>query len=611
MFDDYEYKLSVVVLVYNTEFYLKECLDSLVNQTLDNIEIICVNDESTDNSLNILKKYAKEYDNIKIINQKNQGGAVAGNNGLKVAKGEYVTLVDSDDVVPLDAYEKLYNKAKETDSDIVGGMPVKYINGYQRELSYKHNIWLKERTIDIDKDFDIFYDVFYWDKIYRRELIEKHDIYMIPGKLYADAPLVFKAYFYADKITLIPDTVYYWRKRSNVAITQGNTYTSITKSLQDIDNMHDRLDSYYYLKDYFNESGRTENFESFIKMYMERFFYPINGILEDDTFEKEYLNKLIPILEDINDIYDNELRIIYNLYIYLILNNKIDVLKELLAFNKTERNFLIENGKCYWDVPYFRNSKYDIPDHLFEMDYIDVKAITIESFDIDSEFINISGIQIPDIFTIDEAELLLIGLSKIHECRNCNIFKYSLNKEANNSFSLKAPLNKIKNIGVFDVYLRFKYEGKDELFRINENTFENADTDVSSENDNVILFFSKLGNFSMRNSYAENIFNMDVNDNGLIISQNNNADNVYRIFINHKRKNERVYFTSENHVHELIWKYSLDKNIEYKLALENKEIFDLTTDYFTNFEDKTIEYENSKIEISENEDKSISIILKD
>lgn len=608
---DYEYKLSVVVLVYNTEFYLDECLDSLVNQTLDNIEIICVNDESTDNSLNILKKYAREYDNIKIINQKNQGGAVAGNNGLKVAKGEYVTLVDSDDVVPLEAYEKLYNKAKETDSDIVGGMPVKYISGYQRELSYKHNIWLKERTIDIDKDFDIFYDVFYWDKIYRRELIEKHDIYMIPGKLYADAPLVFKAYFYADKITLIPDTVYYWRKRSNVAITQGNTYTSITKSLQDIDNMHDRLDSYYYLKDYFNESGRTENFESFIKMYMERFFYPINGILEDDTFEKEYLNKLIPILEDINDIYDNELRIIYNLYIYLILNNKIDVLKELLAFNKTERNFLIENGKCYWDVPYFRNSKYDIPDHLFEMDYIDVKAITIESFDIDSEFINISGIQIPDIFTIDEAELLLIGLSKIHECRNCNIFKYSLHKEANNSFSIKAPLKEIKNIGIFDVYLRFKYEGKDELFRINENTFENADTDVSSENDNVIPFFSKLGNFSMRNSYAENIFNMDVNDNGLIISQNNNADNVYRIFINHKRKNERVYFTSDNHVHELIWKYSLDKNIEYKLSLENKEIIDLTTDYFTNFEDKTIEYENCKIEISENEDKSISIILKD
>lgn len=112
MLNEFEYKLSVVVLVYNTEDYLEECLDSLINQTLDNIEIICVNDESTDNSLNILKKYARKYDNIKIIDQKNQGGAVAGNNGLKVAKGEYVTLIDSDDIVVRDAYEKMYNKAK-------------------------------------------------------------------------------------------------------------------------------------------------------------------------------------------------------------------------------------------------------------------------------------------------------------------------------------------------------------------------------------------------------------------------------------------------------------------------------------------------------------------
>lgn len=114
MLDDYEYKLSVVVIVYNTEYYLEECLDSLVNQTLDSMEIICVNDGSTDNSLNVLNRYAKKYDNIKVIDQENAGGANAGNRGLKEAKGEYVTLVDSDDMVVEDAYEKMYNKAKET-----------------------------------------------------------------------------------------------------------------------------------------------------------------------------------------------------------------------------------------------------------------------------------------------------------------------------------------------------------------------------------------------------------------------------------------------------------------------------------------------------------------
>ena len=161
----YEYKLSVVVLVYNTEYYLDDCLGSLVNQTLDDMEIICVNDESTDNSLNILKQYARKYDNITIINQKNQGGAVAGNNGLKIAKGEYVAIIDSDDIVVEDAYEKLYKKAKETDSDIVAGKPVKYVSRYQRQIAYKNNIWDEERTFTVDEFKEIYYDVFYWNKI--------------------------------------------------------------------------------------------------------------------------------------------------------------------------------------------------------------------------------------------------------------------------------------------------------------------------------------------------------------------------------------------------------------------------------------------------------------
>ena len=199
-----EYKLSVVLLVYNTEEFLEECLDSLVNQTLDDMEIICVNDESTDSSLNILRQYERKYDNIKVIDQKNTGGAIAGNNGLKMAKGEYVAILDSDDIVVEDAYEKLYNKAKETDSDIVSGKPFVFENGIQRTVSVQHDMWDEEKTVDIEKDLKIFYDVFYWDKIYRRSFVEENDIYMIPGKLYADAPMVFKAYLNAEKITFIP-----------------------------------------------------------------------------------------------------------------------------------------------------------------------------------------------------------------------------------------------------------------------------------------------------------------------------------------------------------------------------------------------------------------------
>lgn len=112
-------KVTIVVPVYNVEKYLAECLDSLIHQTLREIEIICVNDGSTDNSPNILEDYRKKDDRIKIINQKNRGLSVARNVGCDNAKGEYVYFCDSDDYLALDAMEKCYETAKIYDVDVL------------------------------------------------------------------------------------------------------------------------------------------------------------------------------------------------------------------------------------------------------------------------------------------------------------------------------------------------------------------------------------------------------------------------------------------------------------------------------------------------------------
>ena len=100
-------KISVIVPVYKVEKFLPKCLESLINQTLKDIEIICINDGSPDNSLKILEEYAKKDSRIKIINQKNAGPSVARNNGMSAASGEYIGFVDSDDWIDLDFYEKL------------------------------------------------------------------------------------------------------------------------------------------------------------------------------------------------------------------------------------------------------------------------------------------------------------------------------------------------------------------------------------------------------------------------------------------------------------------------------------------------------------------------
>ena len=112
-------KLSVLVPIYNVEKYLDECLASLTKQTLKDIEIICINDGSTDNSPKILQKYAKKYPNFVVINKQNSGYGDSMNKGLEKATGEYIGIVESDDFIESDAFKKLYELAHETKADIV------------------------------------------------------------------------------------------------------------------------------------------------------------------------------------------------------------------------------------------------------------------------------------------------------------------------------------------------------------------------------------------------------------------------------------------------------------------------------------------------------------
>ena len=113
------YKISIVVAVYNLEKYLPRCLDALVNQTLQDIEIICVDDGSTDSAPQIIDEYAIKYpEKVKAFHKENGGEFTTRNYGLERATGEYVTFVDTDDYVDLTWAEKLYNAAKKNDADI-------------------------------------------------------------------------------------------------------------------------------------------------------------------------------------------------------------------------------------------------------------------------------------------------------------------------------------------------------------------------------------------------------------------------------------------------------------------------------------------------------------
>ncbi|MDR1925004.1 MAG: glycosyltransferase, partial [Planctomycetaceae bacterium] len=112
-------KVTVIIPVYNTELYLRECLESVVNQTFVELQVICVNDGSTDGSFLILQEYASRDDRFLLINLPNGGVSIARNTACEYARGEYILFIDSDDFIDLDAVRQLYARAKETGADVV------------------------------------------------------------------------------------------------------------------------------------------------------------------------------------------------------------------------------------------------------------------------------------------------------------------------------------------------------------------------------------------------------------------------------------------------------------------------------------------------------------
>ena len=136
-------KISVIIAVYNVEKYLRQCLDSVVNQTLKDIEIICIDDGSTDNSPKILERYANKDDRIKIITQQNQGQSVARNKGIEVAKGKYISFQDSDDVWLPQKLEKQITKAIETNADVI--IAVMSGNFMQRGVPASFDKWARTK----------------------------------------------------------------------------------------------------------------------------------------------------------------------------------------------------------------------------------------------------------------------------------------------------------------------------------------------------------------------------------------------------------------------------------------------------------------------------------
>ncbi len=212
--------ISVIVPVYNVEKYLPECLDSILNQTFSNIEIICVNDGSTDGSRKILEKYHAKDSRIKIVDKKNGGLASARNAGMKVAIGDYYSFVDADDWIDYTMLEKMYNNAIQLDTDITICAVHQFDERNQEidDSNKYYTLGFFDETFDNRafsyndvKPFLMDVCVMAWNKLYRKSFIDECKAQYPDGLIFEDGPFFFSIFFKTQKVSIVRDFLYYYR----------------------------------------------------------------------------------------------------------------------------------------------------------------------------------------------------------------------------------------------------------------------------------------------------------------------------------------------------------------------------------------------------------------
>lgn len=329
-------KVSIIIPVYNVQKYLRQCLDSVTNQTLKEIQIICVNDGSTDGSPDILEEYAQKDDRILVVNQENSGCAVARKTGLKHSNGDYVEFVDSDDWLELDALEKTYNNAVSNDADLVLFPICRYDdreNKYFNSGSTVEN-YFDDPTIDYNnftfqikdiKPYLLNSSFSVWFKLYKADFIKGYDDFYFPRHMnFEDVPFHVQIMIRATKISFCPGKIYNYRT-SNLDSLTNSVY--VKEKIFDIFEVTNHVEKILIE----NDLREEYNFE-FIRFKINQLGYWFQQ--SDQRFKEELFLRIKKEFEALklgDDEVDRLNRRLRNIYLHVSATN---TLGEMVLFEE-------------------------------------------------------------------------------------------------------------------------------------------------------------------------------------------------------------------------------------------------------------------------------------
>lgn len=309
-------KVSVILAVYNVEKYIRQTLDSVINQTFKDIEIIVVDNKSTDKTLDIVNEYAKKDDRFVIYkNSSNLKQGIARNFGVQMARGEYIFFIDGDDYMDLTCIEKMYNRIVQTDADLTL-CTWNQFDDLTGKID-KNHVYAKLKQIPTefdDKTFnwrDIKYSVFWqtsvpWDKIYKRDFLIKKDVKFPGGIYFEDNVFVYDALFKAEKMSVLREDLIYYRcnRKNAVTNTRDKTFFDYFKIFNLIGDNLKKIDLFDEMKYFYWDYKVITLYWWFMRVklpYKREFFnkmkndFKFLGICEED---KEFVRNRTLFLID-------------------------------------------------------------------------------------------------------------------------------------------------------------------------------------------------------------------------------------------------------------------------------------------------------------------------
>ena len=297
-------KVSIIVPTYNVEQYLVECMESITNQTLEDIEVICINDGSTDGSLAILQSYAEKDKRITIVDKENGGYGIGMNIGLEMATGEYVGIVEPDDFVPVNMFGNLYDVAKENNLDFVKADFYRFERATNGDMFLTYNHLSKQ-----EEDYNVVFNpsetpeairwiMNTWSGIYKRDFLNKWNIRHneTPGASFQDNGFWFQTFAFATRAMII-DKPYYMNRRDNPNSSVKNMqkvycvnveYDHIKDVLIEYPEIWARFKSYYTLKRFHNCLTTLRRIDNSCKLdYVNRFSKEMKRAYQLDEIDEE------------------------------------------------------------------------------------------------------------------------------------------------------------------------------------------------------------------------------------------------------------------------------------------------------------------------------------